>query len=221
MYAGVEAFDKAVATQTIRWVGTLTREWVSKLHEPRTTTNKLKNAPGGVLVAEMAAHALEVFRLHRRAVRNNEAYRLRAHDAAPAPGLQLARTPRRLIIIRSLSTLIARKKKNAALRNQARNKKGLAPLPATVRPTVLASTKDSGAVRLHVPAFRLAARAQNRRIGPAPRPVLIMRPAQLPPRPGRPRTLLIVAQVIRRDPLAANPLSSAQTAATGIASNLT
>jgi hypothetical protein len=228
MHTGVEAFDKAVATQTIRWMGCLTRNWVSKIHEPRTKNKELNNAPGGVLVAELVAHALEVFRLHRRAVRNNDAYRSRAHDPAEPAG-RPSRAPRRLIVIRSLSALVARKQKIADLRNQARKKKGHAPLPAPIRRTgagaVLASTRDSGAVRLHVPALRLAARAQNRRIGPAPRPVprTSLPPPQ--PRPGRPRAAAVpaaaVAQVIRRDPLAIMPPSSAQAVVTGMASNPT
>jgi len=219
MHAGVEVFDKAVATQTIRWTGLLTRDWVSKTNEPRTTDEELDNAPGGVLVAEMTAHALEVFRLHRRAVRNNDAYRRRDHDPAGAlaAGRQPAAAPRRPIIIRSLSVLAARKKKISALRNQARNKKGHAPLPAPTRRigagAVVAATRDSGAVRLHVPALRLAARAQNRRVGPVPRPA----PRAVPlPRPRATAVPSAAAHVVR---LAANLPSSAQTAATGMVSN--
>jgi hypothetical protein len=231
MHAGVEAFDKAVAIQTIRWAGSLTRDWVSKIHEPRTTNKELNSAPGGVLVADMTAHALEVFRLHRRAVRNNDAYRERVHDPTDAAsGRLLAGAPRRLTVIRSLSALAARKKKIAALQSQARNKKGYASLPAPTRRigagagAVMASTRDSGAVRLHVPTLRLAARALNRRIGPAqwpmPTPALIPQP--------RPQTAsdvayatvpaavaaFTVSQVIRCDPLTANPSSVAQEAAT-------
>jgi hypothetical protein len=219
MHAGVEVFDKAVATQTIRWTSLLTRDWVSKTNEPRTTNEELDNAPGGVLVAEMTAHALEVFRLHRRAVRNNDAYRRRDHDPAGAlaAGRQPAAAPRRPIIIRSLSVLAARKKKIAALRNQARNKKGHAPPPAPTwrigAGAVVAATRDSGAVRIHVPALRLAARAQNRRVGPVPRPA----PRAVPlPRPRATAVPSAAAQVVR---LAANLPSSAQTAATGMVSN--
>ena len=74
------AFGAATSRLTAQWVGELTGQWVNGLRDCRSDTHRVEALPGGALVNSVVQQAVQVFRIHRRCVRNNTDYQSRTRD---------------------------------------------------------------------------------------------------------------------------------------------